>query len=116
MNRQISSIALIAALGGGAIVAQQPTAMAQEAAQTRSFDIRPQNLNGALLRFARDARVQVLYDTALVQGRQSPGARAGTQVVAAHAARGFARCQFAFDMQGVATRTGNQPRAGRQII
>ena len=73
MNRQISSIALIAALGGGAIVAQQPTAMAQEAAQTRSFDIRPQNLNGALLRFARDARVQVLYDTALVQGRQSPG-------------------------------------------
>lgn len=73
MNRQISRIALIAALGGTALVALHPAAMAQEAAQARSFDIPPQSLNSALLRFARDAKVQVLYDTALVQGRQSPG-------------------------------------------
>nr|WP_233253308.1 TonB-dependent receptor [Paracoccus binzhouensis] len=65
---------MIAALGGVGIATQQlEPAMAQEAAQTRAFDIPAQSLNGALLRFAREAGVQVLYDTALVQGRQSPG-------------------------------------------
>ena len=74
MNIRISQLALIAAFGGAGIgLVPAPTAMAQTTEQVHAFDIPAQGLNGALLRFAREAGVEVLYDSAMVQGRRSPG-------------------------------------------
>ena len=44
--------------------------------QLRSFDIPEQSLNGALLRLARQAGAQVLYDSAMVQEAAAPGSAA----------------------------------------
>jgi hemoglobin/transferrin/lactoferrin receptor protein len=74
--RLLGSVAGLAILfAGGDVVA---TAMAQESAATASaarvaFAIPAQDLNGAVLAYARTAGVRVLYDTARLRGIASPG-------------------------------------------
>jgi hypothetical protein len=57
----------------------------------------------------------VVKDSAMIRVK-APALGTGQHHVAAHAARRFAGFELAFDMQRVAARTGDQPRAGGQII
>lgn len=58
-----------------------PPALAQE--QTIAFDIPAQPLSGALNAYAREARRQILFSDALVQGRQSAGLQGRYEATAA---------------------------------
>ena len=66
--KRVALVLWVLVTGAGAVYAQ-PSTNAVE------FDVEPQSLTQALRDFARQAKVQVLYDPGVVEGRSSAGLR-----------------------------------------
>lgn len=69
-----SAVALLAGMvvQPGSVGAQEGGRPASEAEASKAFDIPAQDLNSALLSFARSTGLQVFYETELVKGKTSP--------------------------------------------
>ncbi|MGY5775265.1 TonB-dependent siderophore receptor [Rhizobium sp. LEGMi135b] len=61
---------------GGPVMAQQATGK-PAAVETKSFNIRPQSLQNALVIFGQQAGIQVSVDAAVLRGLSSPGVTGG---------------------------------------
>jgi outer membrane receptor for ferric coprogen and ferric-rhodotorulic acid len=58
---------------GLSVAGIQPSAAAIDLAQQRQFDIAPQQLSSALLKFSAQSDIQVTVPGQLAEGKQSPG-------------------------------------------
>ena len=65
--------ALLVILGASVAVGIQPSIAAIDLAQQRQFDIAPQQLSSALLKFSAQSDIQVTVPGQLAEGKQSPG-------------------------------------------
>ena len=65
--------ALLIVLGLSITIGTQPSAAAIDLAQQRQFDIAPQQLSSALLKFSAQSDIQVTVPGQLAEGKQSPG-------------------------------------------
>ena len=65
--------ALLIVLGAWAAVGIQPGIAAIDLSQQRQFDIAPQQLSSALLKFSAQSGIQVTVPGQLAEGKQSPG-------------------------------------------
>src|SRR6202020_2724942 len=65
--------ALLIVLGLSVVIGIQPSVAAIDLAQQRQFDIAPQQLSSALLKFSAQSDIQVTVPGQLAEGKQSPG-------------------------------------------
>src|SRR5580698_5811211 len=65
--------ALLIVLGLSVVIGIQPSVAAIDLAQQRQFDIAPQPLSSALLKFSAQSDIQVTVPGQLAEGKQSPG-------------------------------------------
>src|SRR5580698_5256340 len=65
--------ALLIVLGLSVVIGIQPSIAAIDLAQQRQFDIAPQQLSSALLKFSAQSDIQVTVPGQLAEGKQSPG-------------------------------------------
>ena len=65
--------ALLVILGASVALGIQPSVAAIDLAQQRQFDIAPQQLSSALLKFSAQSDIQVTVPGQLAEGKQSPG-------------------------------------------
>src|SRR5580698_1214528 len=65
--------ALLVILGASVAIGIQPSIAAIDLAQQRQFDIAPQQLSSALLKFSAQSDIQVTVPGQLAEGKQSPG-------------------------------------------
>jgi iron complex outermembrane receptor protein len=68
-----SATALLVVLGLSAAIGIQPSAAAIDLTQQRQFDIAPQQLSSALLKFSAQSDIQVTVPGQLAEGKQSAG-------------------------------------------
>jgi iron complex outermembrane receptor protein len=68
-----SAVALFIVLGASVAIGIEPSIAAIDLTQQRQFDIAPQQLSSALLKFSAQSDIQVTVPGQLAEGKQSPG-------------------------------------------
>jgi outer-membrane receptor for ferric coprogen and ferric-rhodotorulic acid len=68
-----SAAALFIVLGASVAIGIAPSIAAIDLTQQRQFDIAPQQLSSALLKFSAQSDIQVTVPGQLAEGKQSPG-------------------------------------------